>query len=83
MERQQPLARALVDLSIRRRAFPRLFAGNVKELNQFLQASARDMQLHAIMPIHPYQLRHAGASHDYQSHSRELDAIRKRGRWKA
>ena len=60
-----------------------IFSKTVKQLNKAMVMAATKLHLEPLGSPHPYRLRHGGASYDFQSKSRSLVEIQRRGRWKA
>jgi len=56
-----------------------LFTVTAADVTKGLAKAAAKFGLKA----HPYQLRHGGASHDFATGARGLEAIRRRGRWQS
>lgn len=71
---------ALLD---RKKALPKqtdkLFRFSMEEFRKKFQAAAQEINLEG---IHPYQLRHGGATEDLTSKIREFSMVKARGRWK-
>jgi len=40
------------------------------------------LQLGVLGSLHPYRLRHTGASHNFASSARDLASVQRRGRWR-
>eukprot|EP00435_Cladocopium_sp_Y103_P062452 s598_g24.t1 len=57
----------------------RLFPFSMEEFREKFQKAAARMNL---MGIHPYQLRHGGATEDLTAKKREFNMVKVRGRWK-
>ncbi|CAE7664704.1 unnamed protein product, partial [Symbiodinium pilosum] len=60
-----------------------LFKHSLRDLARFLERGAEALHLQALGPLHPYRLRHGGASHDFSLGLRDLPAIQLRGRWRS
>ena len=48
----------------------------------FFRAPLKVRELGVLGALHPYRLRHTGASHDFASSARDLPSVQRRGRWK-
>ena len=59
-----------------------IFSITNAEVAAFMESASKSLNLQALGPLHPYRLRHGGASHDFNSKLRDLPAIQLRGRWK-
>jgi integrase len=63
---------------------PLLFVITQREVSSALSAAARALGIDNFLPgLHPYMLRHGGASHDYGSKARSLVDVQRRGRWQS
>ncbi|CAK0902508.1 unnamed protein product [Prorocentrum cordatum] len=63
---------------------PLLFAITQREVSCALSAAAKALGIEKFLPgLHPYMLRHGGASHDYGSKARSLVDVQRRGRWQS
>ncbi|CAK0883435.1 unnamed protein product [Prorocentrum cordatum] len=63
---------------------PLLFAITQREVSSALSAAAKALGIEKFLPgLHPYMLRHGGASHDYGSKARSLVDVQRRGRWQS
>ena len=82
LPRQRPLAEALLALRAERQGQPRLLEVGALEVRQKLAEAGAALHLSRLGPLHPYRLRHSGASIDFASGSRRLEEIQKRGRWR-
>ncbi|CAK0826987.1 unnamed protein product [Prorocentrum cordatum] len=55
-----------------------------REVSSALSAAAKAFGIEKFLPgLHPYMLRHGGASHDYGSKARSLVDVQRRGRWQS
>lgn len=57
----------------------KLFSFSMEDFRKKFQAAAEKIDLKG---IHPYQLRHGGATEDLTSKAREFSMVKARGRWK-
>ncbi|CAK0813222.1 unnamed protein product, partial [Prorocentrum cordatum] len=63
---------------------PLLFVITQREVSSALSGAARALGIEKYLPgLHPYMLRHGGASHDYGSKARSLVDVQRRGRWQS
>ena len=60
-----------------------LFGLDTSQLRDFMNEAQTTLQLQKLGTMHPYRLRHGGASCDLWEHHRNLAEIMKRGRWRA
>ena len=60
-----------------------LFNLEAAQIRTFLQTARDRLDITGIGPLHPYRLRHGGASVDYWEKHRSIVEIQKRGRWRA
>ena len=65
-----------------RRSAP-LFTRTAKELKDFMTSLSAPLKLENLEELHPYRLRHGGASKDFNRQTRTLQEIQRRGRWKS
>ena len=82
LERQQPLADAIVRLARQRRGQATLFDVAPQALRQELLEATDALRLDKLGDMHPYRLRHTGASVDFALNSRRLEEVQRRGRWR-
>ena len=82
LERQKPLAEALVKLSRQGAPNSRLFTATASDVMTGLRWAEQVLGLEVLGPLHGYQLRHTGASHDWLNRSRDLAGVQRRGRWR-
>ena len=57
-------------------------SGTPSALGEWMQDTQVECQLQQLGPLHPYRLRHGGASTDFWEGHRTLADIQKRGRWR-
>lgn len=60
-----------------------VFSRTVAQLRAKMEQASSRLGLEALSSPHPYRLRHGGASFDFQTRSRSLLEIQRRGRWKS
>ena len=60
-----------------------LFTRTAKELKDFMTSLSAPLKLEKLEELHPYRLRHGGASEDFNRQTRTLQEIQRRGRWKS
>ncbi|CAK0878435.1 unnamed protein product, partial [Prorocentrum cordatum] len=88
LERQAGLAAGLLAMAAaRRRAgappWAPLFAVDQRSVANAWRGAVTALGLRKLGACHVYQLRHSGPSHDYAAGLRDLEQIRRRGRWKS
>ena len=59
-----------------------LFQINVHEFSGRLAEAAQELELDPLGELHPYRLRHTGASYDAAGRFRPIAEIQRRGRWR-
>ena len=59
-----------------------IFSKGVAELRAAMTTAATRCNLATLGDVHPYRLRHGGASKDFATQERDLVQIQRRGRWK-
>ena len=82
LPRQAALGEALVRLSQKRGPDQLLFTVLPADYFAALRIAEDALNLKALGALHPYRLRHTGASHDFASKARDMQSIQRRGRWK-
>ena len=82
LERQQPLADAIVRLASQRQGRATLFDVAPLALRQALTEATQALRLQKLGDMHPYRLRHTGASVDFALKARRLEEVQRRGRWR-
>ena len=60
-----------------------LFTIQPQEVISFLKEAAGELELCGLGALHPYRLRHGGASSDYAAKRRPLQEIQRIGRWRS
>ena len=65
-----------------RKADDKIFSIAVEDVHNFLKEASVKLQLQSLGELHPYRLRHGGASHDCNSKLRDVAGVQLRGRWK-
>lgn len=82
LPRHQGLAEMLARMVAGRKPDEELFRIAAADLTKALDESAAELGLEALGRVHPYRLRHTGASHDFATKARTLAEIQRRGRWR-
>ena len=54
-----------------------------QQLKKTMEEAGKALNLECLGPIHPYRLRHGGASRDFALKRRRLEEIQRRGRWRS
>ena len=60
-----------------------IFTKNSANLKTWMEKTGKMVGLDALGPVHPYRLRHGGASTDFALGRRTLEQVQRRGRWKS
>ena len=60
-----------------------LFTHSLRDLHRLLEHGSAALGLQPLGPLHPYRLRHGGASHDFSLGLRDLAGVQLRGRWRS
>lgn len=82
LPRQTALAEALVRRSLTGDPSEPLLLVPPQDLLTKMRAAEDALGLAALGPLHPYRLRHTGASHDLAVGARTIESIQHRGRWR-
>ncbi len=80
LPRQRALAQALVQLARERAHDDQLLRVTPAGLREHLADAALALRLEALGHVHPYRLRHTGASVDFACRCRQLGEVQRRGR---
>jgi len=78
LRRQEPLAEKLAVMKLNRRDDDLLFALAPARFFKLLGMAEQRLQLGVLGALHPYRLRHTGASHDFASSARDLPSVQRR-----
>ena len=63
---------------------PLLFEVTQQQVSKALRDAAKALKIDESLPgLHPYMLRHGGASHDFGSKARPIVDVQRRGRWQS
>ena len=81
LPRHKALASALLRLCAGRRDDELVFSRAPPSLGPLFHEMGSQLRIEALGALHPYRLRHTGASFDFASSVRSLEQIQKRGRW--
>jgi len=81
LPRYEFLGYALARLIKGRKPHEALFRFDMREMAEAMRDAGRSIGVR--YPVLPYQLRHTGASTDFATGDRNLESIRRRGRWRA
>ena len=82
LPRHGGLTEALRALKAGRRGDQPLFQFSPGDLNAALSGAEAKLQLGVLGLLHAYRLRHSGATHNFATGARTLEAIGRRGRWR-